>query len=448
MTKKRTLTTAALAALASAAGVNAAHAQSAPPPPPPAPTVSTAWVGGAETREEDRRFHVSGRFMYDMAYTDADFSSPAGAAFDDGIRSYARRAFIGVDGRLTTHWRYNAKFDITFGSAQDGAAASANNRITLKADDFYLEYADDWGSVFVGNGNWVSPLEDRDSSLNIPFNERSFLISAGGFGKKPGVGFLTNGGNWSLGGALQSSDGFDIADNATQGGEPFFFIGRGTYAPIFEQTPDGTMLLGFGVTARYRDRSSHFNGALSYSPNALSTKANNNAGVGAAKSDTYLGAELVGQYNAFGFEAEYGQIDAARAPAAAAQLADASANGYYVDLFWSLTGESRRYNATDGSFGAVTPFRTLGSDGGIGHVMASFRYEDLDLTDNGFANASLAADRRNETKAWTAGLTWVPISHVKLQLNYSDTTVDYVVNDLNHRDNDIHAATFRTQFDW
>ena len=439
MGKKQQLSrNAALAVLAGMTGLAIAQTAHADP--------TTAWVGGAETREEDRRFHVSGRFMYDMAYTDADFASPAGAAFDDGVRSYARRAFIGVDGRLTTHWRYNAKFDITFGS--NGTAP--NGQATLKADDFYLEYADDWGSVFIGNGNWVSPLEDRDSSLNIPFNERSFLISAGGFGKKPGVGFLTNGGNWSLGAALQSSDGVEIGDTASQGGEPFFFIGRGTYAPVFEQTPEGTMLLGFGLTYRYRDRSSHFNSALSYSPNALSNKAGNtmSGAVGAAKNDTYLGAELVAQYNAFGAEAEYGQIDASRVAGSSVQLGDATATGYYVDLFWSLTGESRRYNATDGSFGAVTPLRTLGSDGGIGHVMASFRYEDFDLTDNGFANSSLAADRRNDTKAWTAGLTWAPIGHVKLQLNYSDTTVDYVVNDLNHRDNEIRAATFRTQFDW
>ncbi|MES1197023.1 MAG: porin [Pseudomonadota bacterium] len=446
MKTREIIKTAALAALATATGAGVAAAQSAPPPPPP--SVTTAWNGAPETREEDRRFHVSGRFMYDIASTDADWAGPTGGAYESGIRSYARRAFIGVDGRLTTHWRYNVKFDVTFGSAQDGAASSANNRITLKADDLYLEYAGDWGSVFVGNGNWVSPMEDRDSSLNIPFNERSFLITAAGFGKKPGVGFLTNGGNWSLGAAVQSSDGLDISDNAANGGEPYFLIARGTWAPIYQQTPDGVTVVGFGLSARHRDRSSHLNSAFSYSPGALSNKASNNAGVGAGESDNWIGAEFVAQYNAFAMDAEYGRLSTTRVPGSAVQAADADATGYYVDFFYALTGESRRYSAADGSHGAWAPRRTLGSDGGIGALILSARYEDLDLTDAGFANASATADRRNDTSAWTAGATWVPIGHVKFQLNYSSTDINYVINDTGHRDNTINAITLRSQFDW
>ena len=47
------------------------------------------------------------------------------------------------------------------------------------------------------------------------------------------------------------------------------------------------------------------------------------------------------------------------------QAVEATATGYYIDLFFSPTGESRNYNAADGSFKNVVPFRTLGSDGGI-----------------------------------------------------------------------------------
>ena len=108
------------------------------------------------------------------------------------------------------------------------------------------------------------------------------------------------------------------------------------------------------------------------------------------------------------------------------------------------TGESRRYNAADGSFGAITPRRTLGSDGGIGHIMLSARYEDWDATDGAFGA------NRNDTSAWTLGATWVPISHVKFQANYSQTEVDYVTPNVpgTRVDNNIRAVTFRTQFDW
>lgn len=447
MKKSQALLTAALSALGMAAGAGTAHAD-----------VTTAWNGASETREEDRRFHVNGRFQYDVASTDADFCTSTGTngasayVCESGVRSYARRAFLGVDGRLTTHWRYNVKLD--FGI---GANDSSNvNRASVNADDLYLEYAGDDFSFIIGNNNAVSPMEDRDSSLNIPFNERSFLISASGVGKRPGVAFITNGGNWSLGASLQSNDSLSTNDSANNGTESYFIAGRATFAPIFEQTPDGTTVLHLGAYARYRNNGdgngNALNGLFTYSPSPLSAKSNNNASVGGADSDVFWDLEGAFQWNAFGAEAEYGQIEASDSTLTSAQLGDATATGYYFDVFWSPTGESRRYNAADGSFGAIAPRRTLGSDGGIGHVMVSARYENLDLTDANFGN------NRSEVSAWTLGATWVPISHVKFQLNYSNTDVNYsnnvadgdsgLVGTQPRQDNTIRAVTLRTQFDW
>ena len=452
---------AAFAALATIFGAGAANAQdavrpnSAPPPvdaqPPMQPvpncptasgpciTASTRWNGSPEVREEDRRFHVNGRFMYDMAYTNADYANAAGSTFDPGFRSYARRAFLGVDGRFTDQWRYNIKFDFTFGNGAGSSGAGANQAVQIKTDDFYLEYAvNPDSSIFIGNTNAVSPMEDRDSSLTTPFNERSFLISAGGFGKKPGVAYSINGGNWSWGVGLQSNDGLEKLDTASLGSEAGFVITRGTYAPIYMKTPDGLQLLAFGATARYRDAGTTAGGgrtALSYSPGALSNKASNNAGTNSFGQDMYYGGELVAQYNAFGADAEYGQFQTGRG-------VDATATGYYVDLFWSPTGESRNYNAADGSFKNVVPFRSMGSDGGIGHVMLSARYESLNLSDAHFGA------NRNTTTAWTGGITLVPLDHIKFQLNYSDTKIDYTVNNSTHKDNTIQALTLRSQLDW
>lgn len=439
MSKKYAFTTAAFAVMAAAAGAPSAQAQAASAAPvatPPPVTVTTRWNGSPETREEDRRFHVNGRFQYDIANTDADCANAACTGVNEsGIRSYARRAFLGVDGRLTDHWRYNVKLDFNLSGSP-----------SVRADDFYLEYAgQDW-SFIAGNNNAVSPMEDRDSSLNIPFNERSFLISAAGFAKRPGIAFITNGGNWSLGGSLVSNDALDTADTAANGTEAYWVEGRFTWAPIFSQTPDGMTLLHLGFNARYRDMGdgagNTFLNPLSYSAGGLSNKQSLNAAVGGFENDTYLGVEAAFQWNAFGAEAEYGRLASSDLAGNAAQLGDADATGYYVDLFWSPTGESRKYTASDGSFGAVTPLRTLGSDGGIGHIMLSARYEALDQSDTNFGA------NRNELTAYTLGATWVPIAHVKFQLNYSSTDVDYTVNNAAHVDNTINAATLRTQFDW
>ncbi|MBX3428530.1 MAG: hypothetical protein KF779_02985 [Hyphomonadaceae bacterium] len=428
MKKTHAITTAALAALASATGMVASVTNASA-------DVTTRWNGAPETREEDRRFHVNGRFMYDLAFTDADCANTACTGVNEsGVRGYARRAFLGVDGRLTEHWRYNAKFDFSIGGS-------------VNVDDMYLEYAGDTSSWLFGNHNAISPMEDRDSSLNIPFNERSFLITAGGFGKRPGVGFLTNGGNWSWGAALQGADSLSTGDTAANGQEAYFGISRFTWAPIYQSTPEGTTLLHLGVTGRYRDigdgAGNVFNNTLSLSPSGLSNRQSNNAAVGAFESDTYLGFEAAFQLGAFGAEAEYGHFSTSDAPGGS-QLGDADADGYYIDLFWSPTGESRSYKASDGSFGSIRPRRTLGSDGGIGHVMLSARYENMDLSDANFGA------NRNETSAVTLGATWVPVEHVKFQLNYSQTEIDYVTPDVpgTRVDNEIDAVTLRTQFDW
>jgi phosphate-selective porin OprO/OprP len=465
MKKNKVFVTAALAALTSATGVAvttaAANAQTAAPPP----TVTTRWSGAPETREEDRRFRVNGRLMYDVASTDADFSSPAGAAFVDGARSYFRRAFLGVEGRLTEQWRYNVKFDFALSGS-------------VNLDDAYLEYAGrDWSAI-IGNNNAIAAMEDRDSSLNIPFNERSFIVSGAGWGKRPGVAWLASGGNWSLGAALQSNDQANTTDTAANGTEAYFIAARGTWAPIYQQTPEGTTVLHLGASVRDRDigdGAGNTLGALfTYGPGALSNKANNNAAVGGADHDLWIGAEGAFQWNAFGIEAEYAQIStqdgASGAGSANARLqaGDADITGYYVDLFWSPTGESRVYRAQDGSWGAVRPLRTLGSDGGTGHIMLSARYEDWDATDANFdavpasgsaadVAAANAADRRSELTAWTLGAAWVPVEHVKFQLNYSNTEIDYVDNtsDISTTaglqtllDNEITAVTLRTQLDW
>src|SRR5262249_45990521 len=135
------------------------------------------------------------------------------------------------------------------------------------------------------------------------------------------------------------------------------------------------------------------------------------------------------------------QIEAHDSPLNTTQAGDGTITGYYFDVFWSPTGESRRYSASDGRFGAVTPRRTLGPDGGIGHVMVRAPHADWGATDIAFGA------NRNETSAWTLGLSWVPIAHVKFQANYSDTSINYSQT-AGHVDNDIRALTLRTQFDW
>lgn len=428
MQRKSALTTAALAALAGAIGgvatIETAEAQA-----------TMSWSGAPRTREEDREFKVNGRIHYDAFSIEQD--APGEANDIDYSGSFARRAFIGVEGRFTRNWRYNVKFDLS--------PSASNNVDEVRLDDAYLEYADDAFSLVIGQNNAISHLEDRTSSNYTPFNERSMIDQAFGFGKIFGVGALTNGGNWSAGVAYYQ-DSLNSAETSNVS-DPSVIFGRITWAPVYQRTPEGVALLHLGLNARHRDAGG---GLYSYAArpnqNSLSGLSSTVSSQGSWGSDDLYGVELAGQWNAFGFTAEYMTLTAQRSGASPIGLSDeAEATGGYVDFFWSPTGESRNYSAVDGSWGRITPRRTFGSDG-IGHVMLSARYEWLDFGDQNFAASIADSANRGEQTGYVAGVTWAPIGYVKFQLNYGQYELDRP--DAADDDRQWDVVSLRTQLDW
>jgi phosphate-selective porin OprO/OprP len=408
---KNTLTKVALAVLATAAGAGAAHAQSAP-----APSHSTTWTGTVgEDRYGDARFKLRGRFQYDIALSEWDV-----AAGDDGFSTYVRRAFIGAQGRLTENWRY--KVDVVLDPGNSGATSEVG------VDDAYLEYAtDDW-SILIGEHNITSPLEDRISSLDIPLIERSAMINAFGYGRLAGLGFLTGGHNWSVAAALQ---GDSLNDNSAQGtSEQTALSGRITFAPIFSTTPEGVSLVHLGLHARSRSREEDSSLAYSVRPQNGRSTSWINPGI-LAEEDISYGAEAALQFGPFGAQAEYTILEADDG------VESYDLQAYYVDVYWSLTGESRNYRANTGSFGAIAPRRPFGEEGGLGHWMVSARYDYADLSEGPGAN-------RGEQTAYALGVDWVPIDHFRFKLNFADTEMDRTAGP----DAEAQIITLRTQFDF
>ncbi len=414
--KNKVLTTAALAALATAAGVGAAAAQSAP-----APTHSTSWTGTVgEDRFGDARFKMRGRFQYDFSSNEWDVTN------EDGYNSYVRRAFIGVQGRFNENWRYKVDFVLN-----PGASGSSGPTNEVAVDDAFLEYVHDNWSIVIGEHNITSPLEDRISSLDIPFIERSGMINSFGYGRLAGIGFITGGANWHLSLAAQ---GDSLNDSDTTGtDESTSLSGRFTCAPIFETSPEGTTLVHLGVHARQRDSQEDSTFSYSVRPQNGRGTAYINPGFAGAEDTTY-GGEVALQFGPFGAQAEYSMLDGETTGGVGYDL-----EAYYVDLYWSLTGESRSYRGNQGSFGAIAPRRPMGSEGGLGHWMLSARYDFTDLTDG--AGAS-----RGEQTAYAVGLDWVPVDHVRFKLNYAQTDLDRTAAAA--VDDEAQIVTLRTQFDF
>lgn len=413
------LSKAALAALAATGGLaatsGAAHAQSAPTIQP--------MSGAPEIRDGQQRFKVRGRFQYDVHSSDWDILN------EDAQRSYVRRAFIGAQGRLTDHWRYKVDFVLNPGASGDDAATGDQ---AVAVDDAYLEYAGDFYSLVIGENNVTSPLEDRTSSLDIPFIERSSIINAYGYGRAAGVALLMTGANW-MGAVGVYGDSLNNSETSFANDEQASISGRFTWAPIFEVSPESYTLLHLGVSARQRYNGD--DGLFRYRSRPLNgrgTRWIESSSGNALESDIGYGLEVAGQWNAFGFTAEYITISG-ETPTAV----EIESDGYYVDLNWSLTGEPRAYRGNQGSFGPVVPARSM-AEGGWGHWDVSARYDYLDLSDPDAGSSS------GEQTAFALGLNWVPVDHVRFMLNYAQTDMDRTTG----TDEEATVITLRSQFDF
>ncbi len=438
------LTKAVFVVLATAAGVSAAQAQTPPPP------TTQPMSGAPEIRDGEQRFKVRGRFQYDVVANDWD------NAAEQGTRSYVRRAFIGAQGRLTDQWRYKIDFVLNPGAAEattatttiaDCDSVTPGNQpcvatVTttgggddVAVDDAYLEYAGDFFSFVVGENNVTAPLEDRTSSLDIPFIERSSVINTFGYGRAAGLALLTTGANWTAavgvyGDSLNNQDSNFNLDESTS------ISGRFTWTPIFENSPESYALLHLGVTARQRYAGD--DASTRYRTRPLNGRGNRYIDAGSAllgQNDSTYGLELAGQWNQFGFTAEYHMLGGDTAAGTGFDY-----RGYYVDAFWSITGEPRVYRGNTGSFGAVVPRRAM-EGGGIGHLMASARYDFIDLSDN-----AAAAATRGTQNSYAIGLDWIPLDHVRLKLNYALSQMDRTGPATT--DIDAEVISLRTQFDF
>jgi phosphate-selective porin OprO and OprP len=451
---KNVLSKAALAALAAAGGAalvsGAAHAQTS------TPTIQ-AMNGAPEIRDGQQRFKMRGRFQYDIISNDWDNET------EQGTRSYVRRAFLGAQGRLTDRWRYKIDFVLNPG-AGDAATTLTTTTIAdcdsvtpgnqpcvgtvsattsgggddVAVDDAYFEYAGDFFSFVIGENNVTSPLEDRTSSLDIPFIERSSVINTFGYGRLGGLAFLTNGANWTAAVGVYG-DSVNNQDTSFNNNESTSVSTRLTWAPIFENSPEGTTLVHLGFTARQRYIGD--DSATRFRTRPLNGRGNRHIDAGSAmagESDTTYGVELAAQYNQFGLTAEYHRLEGEETPAAGGS--EFEFDGYYVDAYWSLTGEARAYRGNTASFGPIVPRNPI-NNGGWGHWMLSARYDFINLDD-----PAASATTRGEQTAYAIGLDWIPVDHVRFKLNYAMSEMDRAT--VGQPDIDAQVISLRTQFDF
>jgi phosphate-selective porin OprO/OprP len=130
-------------------------------------------------------------------------------------------------------------------------------------------------------------------------------------------------------------------------------------------------------------------------------------------------------------------------------LPNPSFDGWYAQGSWVITGESKTYNPSTGSYTIPKPNAPLSFDqGGIGAWELAARYSVLDLNDNaglaGFVTP-VGGIRGGEQKIWTLGVNWYPNNAIRFVLDYQHTDVNRLSGTGGSLDAKLDAVSLRTQ---
>ncbi len=416
----------------------------------------TGWNHGIEWVSPDKAFkvHIGGRTQFDSVWfqnNPTDLAGSGGATPPGQDAVTFRRARLRADGTIYETIDYVMEFDFVNSLNREvpGATNIEANTIDVPAPtDLWFNFKDlPWvGNLRVGNLKEPIGFEHATSSRFLNFLERSYLqdLFAGPFnnGFSPGVMIYDSWGNdsgmWYLGGF--KNNGFNVFGYDVGDGE-YVADGRVTYTPIFNEHEHQVLHLGLAGSVRdpdqglqrFRTRS------LRNGPANLSTVFAD-TGFFTSSRQWLAGAELAGVHGPWSMQAEWigswsedaatlAGADAA-APLTATRLSTAAASktplgtvytyGYYAELHYFLTGESREYEKKNGAFGRVVPnknFRWIDGCFQPGAWQLAFRYGACDLRD-GIVNGG-------QLREYVAGVNWFLNPNMKIQCNYVATVRDF-----------------------
>lgn len=361
-----------------------------------------------ESADGKYSFQPTGRVNLDFTHFEDDKRDhPDGA--------HLRRARLGARGDLGEDFNY--KVEVDFG----GEATNLT--------ETYLAYTGlGFADVVLGNTKPPMGLEQNTSSNYMSFIENSPATNAFTRSEILGAALKGGGKNWSLSGGVYNEDaGVNSSDDESWSGEV-----RGSVDLL--QESDHVLHVGLGGSLRTPNASTE-TVTLSGKPAGTGSSMVTTGAIADVDSSMALGAELAGVFGPFSAQGEYMRYAIERDSGS-----DPEFDGWYAQVGYFLTGESRPYKGGTGNFDRVKPQRPFSlKEGGPGAWEVLARVDRLDLND---AGAGIEGGKMTD---WTLGVNWYMTDHVRMMLNYVSVDTDdkaVVAND------DPEVVTLRTQWDF
>lgn len=315
----------------------------------------------------------------------------------------ARRAQFGIIGTFLDDWEYNLVLE---GGGSGGATSAV-------LDKGYLTYSGFkpfkiWGGIL----SVPYTLDRATSNNNITFMERAAPVEvAAGIGAatRSGFGITANERQWWAGAFLTGPASGRTSHDARQTAA----TGRAVFLPVL--TDRASLLIGGDVQYLF-DAPTGASELNLRDRIEMRIDGNRVLGTGGLPIDSarVLSAELAGTLGGFHFQGEYFDFNVERTPGNGPSL---DFNGYYIQGGYILTGETRRYSASSGSYGGVVPNRPFDwRTGNWGAWEIAARYSMVDLNDKDILGG------RQENM--TLGLNWYVNSNIRFMFNYINGKVD------------------------
>ena len=342
--------------------------------------VVTTSVTYLNAQISDKEIKFGGRIMYDMAIWGPDNFENAG--------SEVRRVRLFSSGTMYQNVEYKLQLDF------------ANKDVSWK--DIFIQINKlplTKGSLRIGHFKEPLRLEVLTSSKYITFMERSlsntFLPE-----RNSGVMYNTNIANKISLQAGVFSNGYNFGNELWN--YNINVNGRITYLAINNEN----QLLHLGLASSKRKSSNHTYGFSTRAENHLGTKLLQPEFTDVDETNI-LGAEIAYVRNRLSLQGEYLRTTVSLTPEMELYSTEYELNGYYGQVSYFLTGESRPYKSSYAGFNRVKPNNNYGSNGnGAIELVARISKMDLSNAEKGILDSK------------TIGVNWYLNPNTRVMFNY------------------------------
>ena len=357
--------------------------------------------GGIKIKSGEQKFAIGGRLMLDYDSMDSGHQTE-NKSFSD---MEWRRTRINIKGSVNKHWSYKATYD--FNSEKD----------TANLDEGYVKYDTKKGfTITAGKTKADMMLEQRTSSKWISTVERgllnamnekvNYLVGKPGDGAGVKLGFYAK--ESRISGVISVFDAYKN-DSDDDNDMILHSTARLNYSPKIGKNEYAHFGVSYGM-ADYKGETSKAELQLGIHQGDKTLLAD-----AAAGDITNLGIEAAYVNGPFSVQAEYFDNET--------ELENGSKgyewDGYYGQLSYVLTGETRGYKWKGAKFDKIKP------KGKMGAVELVLRYEDISVDD---ADEGTVVANKVDLDRTVIGVNWYVTNTVKFMANYSSVSMDNEVN--------------------